>query len=50
MDTAEMNVLIDGLISECKEVGIETDTPSEIARLKDLWQKKDVSSADEQAI
>jgi hypothetical protein len=48
MDTAEMNILIDGLISECKEVGIETDTPSEIARLKDLWQKKDVSSADEQ--
>lgn len=45
MDTAEMNTLIDGLISECKEVGIETDTPSEIARLKDLWQKKDVSCA-----
>lgn len=48
MDTAEMNTLIDGLISECKEVGIETDTPQELERLKGLWQKKDVSSAGEQ--
>ena len=40
MDTAEMNVLIDGLISECKEVGIETDTPQELERLRGIWSEK----------
>lgn len=40
MNTAEMNVLIDGLISECKEVGIETDTPQELERLRGLWSEK----------
>ena len=33
-DTREMSVLIDGTISECKEVGIETLTPEELERLK----------------
>jgi hypothetical protein len=28
------------LIDECKEQGIETDTPEEIARLKALWGKE----------
>ena len=32
-DTAEMTHLIDGLISECKEVGIETLTPDELSRM-----------------
>jgi hypothetical protein len=40
MNTAEMNVLIDGLISECKEVGIETDTPQELERLRGIWSEK----------
>ena len=37
MSTLEMSILIDGLISECKEVGIETDTPEELERLKGEW-------------
>ena len=32
-DTAEMTHLIDGLVSECKEVGIETLTPDELSRM-----------------
>jgi len=36
-DAKEMSVLIDGVVSECKEMGIETMTPDEIARLKDEW-------------
>lgn len=39
MDTKAMNRLIDGLISECKECNIETTTPIELARLKELWEK-----------
>lgn len=32
-----MSDLIDAVIFECKEQGIQTMTPDEIARLKDLW-------------
>lgn len=38
-DTAEMSKLIDGLVSECKEAGIETLTPDELDRLKEEWRK-----------
>lgn len=31
-DTKEMAAFLDGIISECREVGIETDTPEQIAR------------------
>lgn len=31
-DSKEMNIFIDGIIQECKQVGIETLTPDEIAR------------------
>ena len=31
-DTKEMTAFLDGIISECREVGIETDTPEQIAR------------------
>lgn len=31
MDTKQFSRLLDGLISECKEVGIETMTPEELA-------------------
>lgn len=36
-DTKEMSVLIDGIVSECKEMGIETLTPIELDRLKEEW-------------
>ena len=32
-DTQEMSVLIEGLVSECKELGIETLPPDEIKRM-----------------
>ena len=32
--TKEMSVFLDGVISECHELGIETDTPEQIARYK----------------
>lgn len=38
-DTREMSVLIDGLVSECRDVGIETMTPDELDRLKEEWRK-----------
>jgi len=33
-NTKEFSILIDGLISECKALGIETMTPDELAQLK----------------
>ena len=33
-DSKEMTILIDGIIQECKQLGIETLTPDEIAKLK----------------
>ena len=38
-DTRQMAILIDGVVAECKAQGIETMTPSELARLKALWGK-----------
>lgn len=38
-DTREMSVFIDGIVAECRDVGIETDTPEMIARYKEDWQK-----------
>jgi len=37
-NTAEMAKLIDGVVSECKEVGIETLPPDELTALKTLWE------------
>ncbi|MCM1400333.1 MAG: hypothetical protein NC225_12730 [Clostridium sp.] len=37
-DTAEMSKLIDGTVSEAKELGIETMTPNELERMKQLWK------------
>ena len=39
-DSKEMSVLIDGIISEAKELGIETLPPDEIERMKQQWQAK----------
>lgn len=36
MDKKEFSILLDGLISECKECDIETLTPDEIAKLRYL--------------
>lgn len=33
-DSKEMTILIDGIIQECKQLGIETLTPDEIEKLK----------------
>lgn len=38
-DTAEMSHLLDGLISECKTLGIETATPEELERMKQLYDQ-----------
>lgn len=36
-DTKEMAILIDGIVSEAKELGIDTMTPQEIERMKGEW-------------
>lgn len=36
-DTKEMSVFLDGIVSECKELGIETATPDELERMKATW-------------
>ena len=35
--TEEMSIFIDGIVQEAKQLGIETLTPAELARLKDEW-------------
>ena len=37
-NTKEMSVFIDGIVSEAKDLGIQTDTPDRIAKMKDLWE------------
>ena len=39
MDTKEMARLIDGAIEAAKELGIETDTPEQLARYKEEWSR-----------
>lgn len=36
-NTKEMSVLIDGLVADAQDLGIETMTPNEIAELKAKW-------------
>ena len=38
-NTKEMSVLIDGIVEEAHDLGIETITPEEIERLKNGWGK-----------
>lgn len=38
-DTREMSILIDGIVDECKQIGLETWPPDQIALLKDNWQE-----------
>jgi hypothetical protein len=37
-DARQMAILIDGIVSEAKELDIETMTPAEIAELKSRWK------------
>ena len=36
-DNAQMSRLIENIVQDCKAVGIETLTPSELERLKEGW-------------
>lgn len=38
-DTKEMSILIDGIVSEAKNLGIQTETPEQLARIKSLWKE-----------
>ena len=42
LDTKEMSILIDGTVACAKELGIETMTPNELARLKSAWKNSGV--------
>lgn len=37
-DSREMAILIDGIVSEAKELGIETLSETEVNRLKEMWK------------
>mgnify|MGYP003209610849 CR=1 FL=1 len=37
-DTAEMAKLIDGTVSDAKELGIETMTPTQLKEIKERWK------------
>ena len=39
-DTKQMSVLIDGLVADAQELGIETMTPDQIEEMKALWGEK----------
>lgn len=36
-DKREMSIFLDGVVAEAKELGIQTETPDQIANLKSLW-------------
>ena len=44
MNTKEMSNIIDAIVSEAKELGIETDTPEEIAKQKAIWAEYERSN------
>lgn len=37
-DTKEMSIFIDGIVTEAQDLGIQTDTPEQIAKMKALWE------------
>lgn len=39
-DKKQMGDLIDRIVQDCKEIGIPTETPEQIANLKSLWGKQ----------
>ena len=36
-DTREMSIFIDGVVGEAKDLGIQTETPNQIAEMKARW-------------
>jgi hypothetical protein len=44
-DTATMSRLIDRVVRDCKDLGIETLTPAELGRLKDDWRNAERRAA-----
>ena len=36
-DTHQMSVLLDGLVADAQELGIQTETPDQIAQMKAMW-------------
>lgn len=44
-DTKEMSTFIDGVVSEAKELGIETLPPEELERMKQDWQRNERASS-----
>jgi hypothetical protein len=36
-DTREMSIFIDGVIDEAKQMGIQTETPEKLEKIKALW-------------
>lgn len=40
-NTKQMSRLIDNLVQDCQELGIETDTPEQIAKIKALWAEEE---------
>lgn len=36
-DSKEMSILIDGLVADAQELGIDTMTPTEMSKLKAMW-------------
>lgn len=46
MDTKEMAHLIDHTIEEAKELGIETDTPEQLALYKEEWARHEQHNAE----
>ena len=39
-NTLEMSRLIDAIVMDCKDLGIETATPAEIERMIEIWEKR----------
>jgi len=42
LDTAEMTRLIDGVVSECEQLNIPTETPEQIAKMLSLWESQKI--------
>lgn len=39
-DTKEMSILINGVVDECSDAGIETISPEELARMVNSWRSR----------
>ena len=37
LNTKEFSILLDGIVEECHEVGVDTATPEELNRMKVMW-------------